>query len=84
MANVMNTNKVSVTMISQGLFFTKSPKSSLTLDFCSGFGMIRSLVVKKVINNMMVPTMAKTVITFSIPMALSPFPALLMMPSVNT
>ena len=51
MASVMNTKMVKLSMISQGLFFTISDKSSFIDDFCSNVGTTRSLVERKVINN---------------------------------
>ena len=75
MARVINVNVVRINIITQGLFFIKSNKSSFTLDFCSGFGTIRSFVVIKVMSNIIVPITASHVITSSIPIALSPSPA---------
>ena len=75
MARVINVNVVRINIITQGLFFTKSNKSSFILDFCSGFGTIRSLVVIKVMSNIIVPIIASQVITISIQIALSPSPA---------
>ena len=43
----MKTVIISITI--QGLFLTRSCRSSFTLDFCSGLGMILSFVVRKVI-----------------------------------
>ncbi|CAI8161927.1 MAG: Uncharacterised protein [Formosa sp. Hel3_A1_48] len=75
MAKEINVKVVSTNIITHGLFLIKSNKSSFTVDCCFSVGTTRSFVVKKVINNMMVPITASQVITISIPTALSPSPA---------
>ena len=54
MAKDIKVRVVKTSMMSQGLFFIKSDKSSITVDFCSAVGTIRSLVVTKVMSNMIV------------------------------
>ena len=80
----MKTNIVKMSIINQGLFFERSDRSSLIDDFCSKRGMMRSLVVKKVMSSMIVPIAANHVITASIPTALSPLPAYSIIGSIKT
>ena len=74
MARVVNCKMVTVSIITHGIFFARSFRSSNILDDSSGLGTILSLVVINVISNKTVPITASHVMVISIPRALSPSP----------
>ena len=81
---VTKTKTVTDNIIIQGLFLNRSVKSCLMLVSCPSGGVTLSLVVKKVINRKITPTVENRIMVFSKPAAWSPSPIINTIGNSNT
>src|SRR5947209_6420355 len=76
MASTMKWDRVRMNMATHGPVFTRFAKSFFGSDFCLGSGLMRSFVVRNVMRNSTMQTVAHSAMVICQPLALSPCPNL--------